>query len=457
MYYSQRTNIHNQNRKSRKTRSSLFLYSIQIVFSMLLLAACNQPSTTGTSDPITNIGESGGDKTDAAVSLPQSDTLDLVLWTPSFFNPDPESSNSVNSVLNDAYTSFEAENPRSRIIVHTKSEQGGSTLYEYINSAHKVAPSILPDIIMLESQQLWAIADLGLIPPLSSDEFTGNELMASNDVYKFAQDAVTYKDNIYGIPYVANILHTVQIKTGVPDAETVAVPTTWSELFDLDITYFFPAGGRNGQGNDTLLLQYVGAGGELTNDRTLTQPDALVDVLDFMARGIAEQIIPSNVIDYSDVDSAWLSVSVVPEGFVEISSTRYLQERNSISASAFGATPTKSGEQVTIGRVWAFAVLSQEPERRALALKLVEHLVDPTILGPWGQSAHRLPVHRAALDRWGSGDPYYDFVRQQLEVTISLPNGTSFVGFSADIHQALLAVLSGEITAEEAVANIQSR
>ena len=419
----------------------------------MLLSACNPPSADNGNDPTDNVAESSSDiRGTNDTSSSGADTVELVLWTPSFFNPDPETSSSASSILKDVYTNFEAENPGATVNVQAKSEQGGSTLYEYITSAYKVAPSILPDIIMLESQQLWAIADLGLIPPLAADE-----LIAVGDVYTFAQDAVTYKDNVFGTPYVANVLHTIQIRTGGSDVDATPIPNTWAELFESNIPYFFPAGGRNGRGNDTLLLQYIGAGGELTNDKLSMNSEALVDVLDFVAEGIERQFIPRNVIDFSDVDSAWLSLSDTQQGFMEISSRLYLEQRLSLGASLFGATPTKSGKQVTIGRVWAFAVLTQEPERRALALKLIEELVAPSVLGPWGLDTYRLPVHRAALDSWGNEDIYYDFVRKELEAAVALPNGTSFVGFSADIHQALLAVLSGEITPEEAVANIERR
>jgi len=429
------------------------LFGTMLFLAIFFLTACNQSSMDIQPAPVAN----EVDFLNAASSkdngrLPTADAVELTLWTPTFFNPDPEGSNAASDILRDAYVNFEATHPNVSVNVEPKSEQGGATLYEYISSAYKVAPSILPDIIMLDSQQLWAIADLGLIPPLSAEEVT-----ALDDVYPFAQEAVAYKDNIYGIPYVANILHTVQVRTGAADVDVASIPSTWSALFESNVPYFFPAGGRNGRGNDTLLLQYVGAGGELTNDKSLMNSTALVDVLEFVSQGIKRQLIPRNVIDFSDVDSAWLSLGTTQRGFVEISSTLYLQQRPLIGGSSFSATPTKSGERVTIGRVWAFAILSQEPERRALALELIDKLAAPAVLGPWGLSASRLPVHRAALNSWGNGDAYYDFVRDELEAAVALPNGTSFVGFSADIHQALLAVLSGEITPEEAVANIENQ
>jgi len=292
------------------------------------------------------------------IESPESDGQKLILWTPSFFDPEPSVATAASTILKDAYDQFEAENPESIIEVQTKSEQVGSTLYEYISSAHKVAPSILPDIIMVESQRLWAIADQKLILPLSI-----NERSTLEGMYTFSQEAVTYQGAVYGIPYTANILHAVQPRQGAADSENAPIPATWQELSDADTTYIFPAGGRNGQSNDAILLQYVGAGGTLRADSSATDaPTALVDVLNFTARHAYSQTI----LAYSDI-------------------------------FAFGPTPTQSGQTKTVGRVWAFAILSEEPEQRQLALKLIKHLVNPSVFGSWSFEAKRLPTQRAAL------------------------------------------------------------
>lgn len=414
---------------------------------LAFLSGCNQASPANNPEPVTDLNSSDSEVSAAEeIESPESDGQKLILWTPSFFDPEPSVATAASTILKDAYDQFEAENPESIIEVQTKSEQVGSTLYEYISSAHKVAPSILPDIIMVESQRLWAIADQKLILPLSI-----NERSTLEGMYTFSQEAVTYQGAVYGIPYTANILHAVQPRQGAADSENAPIPATWQELSDADTTYIFPAGGRNGQSNDAILLQYVGAGGTLRADSSATDaPTALVDVLNFTARHAYSQTI----LAYSDIDSIWLSSTTDLSGLTEISSNRYLEQRITLNDFAFGPTPTQSGQTKTVGRVWAFAILSEEPEQRQLALKLIKHLVNPSVFGSWSFEAKRLPTQRAALERWGTDDAYYTFAHQQLESAIALPNGTTFVGFTSDVHDALLAVLSGEIDAEKAVENM---
>lgn len=438
---------------SRQILPNVLRLFVCAVFSLVLLTACNRtsPVVDAESAAETNVASQ------AAEVSAVSDSAELraqriVLWAPSFFNPTPDSQNAASDLLADAFAQFESERPGTTIVVQAKSEQGGSTIYEYLRSASKVAPSILPDIVLVESQRLWVLADQALIPPLSSEE-----LAALNNIYPFAQESVTYKGSVYGIPHTANILHTVQSRFALADEEAAQIPQTWAALQEADVTYIFPAGARNGQSNDTILLQYIGAGGRLRADNLVPNNAALVDVFNFVKEGVRGGAIPNNVIEYSDVDSMWLSADTNLSGLVEISSNRFLAQRAMLNDFLFDATPTKSGAQITVGRVWAFAVLTQEPERRQLATELIEHLLQPTLLSTWSLEANRLPARRDALELWDQDDPYFVFVQRQLESAVALPSGTAFVDFAGDVQQALLAVLSGEISAEEAVANIDNR
>lgn len=420
------------------------------VFVLVFVGGCNRPSPDANAETAADAsaGNLEGDvSTEADASDPRSQQI--VLWTPSFFDPLPGSPNAASDLLADALTQFKEEQLETEIVVQVKSEQGGSTIYDYLRSASKVAPSILPDIILVESQRLWVLADQDLILP-----FAARELAALANAYPFAQAAVTHKENVYGIPHTVNMLHTVQSRIALADEDTALIPKTWAELEAADLTYIFPAGARNGQSNDTILLHYVGAGGQLATENRAPNNAALVDVFNFVEQGVSAGRIPNNVIEYSDVDNMWLSSQTDLSGLVEISSNRYLAQRATLNDFMFGATPTKSGTQTTIGRVWAFAILTQDPGRRQVAIELIDHLLAPSLLGAWSLEANRLPAHRDALAVWNQDEPYFVFAQQQLESAVALPNGTAFVDFAGDVQQALLAVLSGEISAEEAVANI---
>jgi arabinogalactan oligomer/maltooligosaccharide transport system substrate-binding protein len=103
--------------------------------------------------------------------------------------------------------------------VQIKAENGEASLLNYLRVAQRVAPLILPDIIVINTQQLWQIVDLGLIEAIEL-----GEIGQAGDFYQFALDAVTYNGQTYGIPYTADLLHLAYHQNQLTTA-----PTTWEE------------------------------------------------------------------------------------------------------------------------------------------------------------------------------------------------------------------------------------
>lgn len=430
---------------------------IKILIGFLLLCAfqlsgCDRsppmedPTEPPVSDALSEAETPAAPLADEAVVV-DSGFYELVLWTPDFF--DPYASSEASATLAAAYEQFEQRHPDVHIEVQTKAEFGTTNLQNYLRSARLVAPSVLPDVILMDTQQLWRVVDLGLIAPITDTE--GIDL---SDMYPFAVEAATYAGGLYGIPYTADVLHLAQ-RQNILSGEEPGQVATWAELLSAQQTYLFPAGGRNGQSSHSLLLQYVGAGGQLMESGELSDPEALVDVLNFLASGIQRGVIPRNVAEYSDQSAVWVVFESGESDVVDVSASRFLQERSSLGDVAYAPVPTQSGSLTTIGRVWALAVLSQEPEKRALALEFVEFMLEPEVQGAWNQQADRLPTQRSSFALWENPQPYYEFLQRLLEVAVSLPNGAEFANFSVQLQAAQLAVLNREMSPAEALSLLQ--
>lgn len=368
---------------------------------------------------------------------------ELVLWTPDFF--DPAGGGDADAILDVAYEQFEQMHPDVRIEVQTKAEVSTANLFNYLRSAHQVAPAILPDVILMDSQQLWRLADLGILPPLTS---TGT--IDLTDMYPFAMDAVMYDDTLYGIPYAADVIHLAQHSPTSVEGE-FTTPTTWEALRTTTGPYLFPAGGRNGQSSNSLLLQYVGAGGQLMESGEVSSPEALRSVFDFLEAGVQAGVIPADVLEYSSMSAVWAVFTSTESGLADVSATRYLAERPSLVGSVYGPIPTQSGALTTIGHVWALSILSQDPAQRELALQFVEFMVDVNVQAPWTEQAARLPTRRSSFAAWQNPQPYHTFLQRLLDVAVAVPNGPAFAEFSAQLQAAQAAVLTGELSPEEAV------
>lgn len=111
---------------------------------------------------------------------------ELVIWLPEFLAPNMETP---DDVLATAYRQFEQKHPELRLEVHIKTEAGEENIFDYVRSARKVAPAIVPDIIVVDSHQLWRLVDSISIQPLDR-----SDIPELDNMYPFALDTATYKD-----------------------------------------------------------------------------------------------------------------------------------------------------------------------------------------------------------------------------------------------------------------------
>ncbi len=383
---------------------------------------------------------------------PSNRSQAIVVWVPEFFDADSE--NTAGSVLQAAYTQFEQAHPGIRVEVQIKAEFGTSSLFNYVRSARAVAPSILPDIILIDTQQLWRIVDMDLIVPLAD-----TELGEMNDMYPFTMDSVRYNDQIYGVPYVADVIHLATHTSGREangngEAVGADIPSDWITLLNSGQTYIFPAGGIDGMSNRSLLLQYVGAGGQLSEGGIANNNEALIRVFNFFSAGRKNSTIVAESLEHSTLSSVWSSYSQSEIDYADVSANHFMANRESSQQIGYAQIPTLSGSPTTIGRTWAFAILAEEDERKALSLELIRLLLDPSIQGLWGQFAHRLPTRQSSLKMWDIGQGYIDFLGVHLDVAVAIPNGPAFADFSTRLQTAQLAILNGEITPQEAASQV---
>lgn len=370
---------------------------------------------------------------------PQSGARQLVVWLPAFSGLAGEES--AGDILASAFRQFEQNHPGVRVDVDVKAETGPASLFSYLRSAQRVAPSVLPDIILINTQSLWQLVDLGLVPPLPEDQ-TGR----AGDFYQFSLDAVRYGGQIYGIPYAADTIH-----LAFPTGQLDKPPTTWGELFAGGLPYYFATAGGDLYHNGSVLLQYVGAGGQLLEDGSTSNDEALRALFDFIVEGRIRNTIPASVAEIATLDAVWSRVSGAEPALGNVAAAVYLTNRDVAPQVLFGQTPTRHGLPVTIASTWAFAILTPDEEQRSLAVGLIDTLLEPDVQGAWSQYSHRLPTRRTAIQAWVNPTPYLDFLNRQLEVAVALPNGRAFADFAHRMQDAERGLVLGELTPEQAV------
>ncbi|GIV76198.1 MAG: maltose ABC transporter substrate-binding protein [Litorilinea sp.] len=439
--------VHSAN-KSRlpRTRNMPWWMLAALVF-LLVAGACRSPQAENPTSPSPALpppdNRPGPPIAPDISSLPPREQQ-LVVWAPDFLEAGADDRE--RAILAAAYQRFEQAHNGVNLEVHIKAQFGTASMGNYLRSAQRVAPAILPDLVLLDTQQLWPLVDVGLIQPLD----VANEVQIA-DFYQFTLDAVTYQGQVYGIPYLADVIHLVYDPNRVNPA-----PPTWEELLQRGPSYLMPLGGSDGYGNDSLLLQYVGAGGQLLENGGLSNPEALQAVLAFLHQAHSRGILPDTALTLADLDAVWTAFHAGAGAMAHVSAHTFLQDDGAGNGLGYAQVPTRQGLPATIARTWAFAILTNDPARRTLALALVQELLAPEVQGEWTALAHYLPSRRNSLEAWPDHGGYLDFLSRQLEVAVALPNGRAFAEFSRSIQSLQQAVLRGELTPEEALLQMEA-
>ena len=369
----------------------------------------------------------------------------LVIWAPNFFEARADAN--TGSLLQAVYRQFEQANPGVHVDVHVKAESGEASMFNYLRTAQRVAPTILPDLVLIDTQYLWQVAELDLIHPITFDDL-GQKV----NFYPFALNAVTFKQQQYGIPYTADLIHAVY------DSQVyTTTPVTWDAVLAKKRPYLFSTGIRDGFYDESLLLQYIGAGGQLLESGELSNPEAVEALFTFLSQGRSNGTVPEEVLNLSNLNAVWAAFLLGQTGVANISTSLYLSQPKSPDDIKFGPVPTRKGANITIARTWAFAILTNDPQRRQLALQLIARFLEPIPQGQWSQLASYLPVSPDAFAQWTTTGPYHDFLRQQLEIAVAIPGGRPFAEFAKHLQAAQQTVLSGQGTVKEALAQLQTK
>lgn len=362
----------------------------------------------------------------------------LVVWLPPFGAPLDD--DRAGAVLAAAFRQFERNHAGVNIDIHIKAERGPASLLTYLRSAQQVAPSILPDLVLINTQDLWQVADLGLVPPLATHE------IRRDGFYAFAPAAVTYRDQVLGIPYAVDIPLAAYDPARLPNA-----PRTWDDLLAGDAWLIFPTGGENDAALVTL-LQYVGAGGQLADDGALSDPAALTAFFEFVAAAQETGLIPPDVVDLATFDAVWRAYQTARPDIVSLAVAGYRQA----AGAAYVPVPTRHGNSAAVAATWAFAILTPEDDHRRLALALVDELLTVDVQGNWSRQALRLPSRPDALAAWPADGATANLDRQ-LTAAVALPNGRAFADFVKDMQTAQTELLRGRLDVAAAVQAVAVR
>jgi multiple sugar transport system substrate-binding protein len=368
----------------------------------------------------------------------------LTIWTTEPFSPTQAITS--GQILAQQVAAFEADHPRIRLEFLLKEPYGKGGLLDFLLTTGPVVPELLPDLILLDVDELGSAVQTGLIQPL--DTLLPQDLQA--DLYPFARQAATFDGRLYGLQYQADLDHLIYNAGKIPFP-----PRTWSAVLNSPDAspYCFPAGGKAGLVNDAFLIQYLSLQNESGSDNSggpFLDSQALTSLLQFYQDAKARGVLPASVANYRSTDDCLNDYLAGQASLAQVSAYSYLLNRGRSSGSAAAPIPGADGSALPISRGWVLALLTTDPARQAAATDLIVQWMNPAVNAAWNQAVGYLPTRAAAMALWRPGDSYSRFVEGQLQQARPRPPLANYTQVAAALQKAVTAVLDGTSSPQEA-------
>lgn len=375
----------------------------------------------------------------------ESSELVLIVWMTETLAPTSDTPG--GQVFLEQLAAFDEMHPDIRVEIHAKHVSGAGGIISYLRTALPIAPAILPDLALVDQGGLAQVGHDQLVVPVGT--LLDPALISA--LYPVVQGLGTVNGMLVGLPYLLEIDHSVYRETVF-----TAPPNSFDVILRGQQPYTFPAGALSSV-NNTILLQYIAAGGTLTDDKGAPKLDAasLTQVLNFYDQAHKKGLVSTTLFQIADPAASWGMYRDRQANLAVMSSTAYLAEREQARNTLLTWIPTPDGQPYTLATGWSWVVVTRDADRQTAAMALVNFLMNPVNQGRYSQAARRLPTQHAALAVWGEDDPYVAFADLLLGNAQPMPDTALQTTVGAAIQDALEAVLLKDVLPVQAAAQAE--
>jgi ABC-type glycerol-3-phosphate transport system substrate-binding protein len=412
------------------------MISKRILCHILLLAftvsttACGI-NPTNTPQPVVSATPPPPTPTEQPSSDATPTSRKLTIWLAPTFAPNPETT--AGAIISNRLAEFEAQHPGLSIDVRIKSRSGAGSLLETLTAADVAAPSSLPDLVTLDSFSLSEAAKLGLLMPL--DDLI--DIPTEPDWYPYVLASLRFDSQTIGMPF-ASETDILAFRTDLYPSAPRRIETLLAEGH----TFQFPAGDPLAQ---FTLAQYLALSGTLTNSegKAFIDVESLTEVLSFYQTAIEANVIPLTVRQWTDTTQVWSEIKANRTASAVVPLSLFLQEHDPERLNG-APLPTSTDTGIALAHTWAWGLVTKGSQSDQLKIELLNHLMDPSFLGPWTEALGVLPPNGAALAAWNEG-PDSALVSSLVTVARPLPPRSVRTTISAALLEAVEAVLTGTL------------
>lgn len=361
--------------------------------------------------------------------------ITLTVWLPDALVP--PGNVTATAVLTQQIAAFAASQPELEVQVLTKRALGPGDILDLMRTAAPVAPSVLPDVTLLDLADVPWAAQSALLRPLNG--LVPDDVLA--DMFPFAETG-RFDERWLAVAYAVDVEHLVY-----PSVRALSPPVTWTQIVSGSRPYLFPAGST-----DALLAQYLAAGGRWmdADGQPMLDAAALTQMLRQLKDAQQAGVISANVLSFDSPEDTWAAYLKAPNQIADVHASRFITQHSVLTGTLTASLPGYGEPARAIARGWAFVVPSRDPARASVAAALVRWLVSAENEGTFTRAANWLPVRRSAFDYWYPPDRYTAFLRRELERAVPPPPAPIAQVIGPAIQKTVADVLRGQAQPEEA-------
>lgn len=412
---------------------------------VLILAACG-PATPPATPPGKPLSEpvvtpatapfaTGTPTRPAPVQVTPEATLPitLTLWVPEEFAPGAERG---GDILQTRVAAFEAAHPVHLSYV-LKAPYGKGGIGDWIVQLHELMPERLPDAAIVDTRELDTLIGLGVLQPLNRSLPSGSFWELLPPAQTMARQGGVWSNQ----PLVLDTEHLVYDTRRV-----TAPPASWQDVLTTTLSFAFAA-----DSTDTFLLHYLHDGGSLDpTEHPASDSGVMQNILDYYQRARSNGNLSEATIG---MNSGREVLPLFVSGQVPMAAVRardFLSEKEHLTDAAAASIPTRDGQPAALASGWTYVILTKDPERRQAAADFLQWLDDPGFLAQWTQSAFLVPAGKTAFAQAVTPPDYAATLQNLLEHAIVAPGFPAQKPYAAAWHDAVQAVLNGQLTPDDA-------
>lgn len=362
-----------------------------------------------------------------------------VWWPDSLYNSQAQST--INGIL----AEFQQNN--STIDIRYFEHAIGKDTHR-LELTRNVAPTALPDMMLMHREDIATAVGSGLLRPISG--WVPQNVLEGLSPNLLALGQVN--DTLYGLPYMLDVQYMIYSPRIFATA-----PEDFQQVLAESTPVLFPGKARLGKVvNDMLVSQYIAEGGAFVDSegKPSLDADALETVLTFYADGLSNGIFDPSLLSYSSPSDYRQRLSGQDTALALVNFAFFSNSSDpAISNYAASSLPTATGTHIMLMDGWVWVLLTSDPARQEQAQRLLTFLMDTDKLVDTAEGVRLLPGQQRALRVLD--DPFIDNIRNLLPNAIFIGNEANNAAGAA-LQIAFESVLNGSDPSEATATAINS-